>query len=92
MQTEQNPVRTAIAERIISIHQHQIPMEAGWRESNDWNLQNFAYSIADIILKGKKETFINAFRMGQSDISSYSDLALERKFEEIINPISNNNF
>lgn len=53
-------MREAVAKRIMAIHQHQVPMEAGWRHHNDFNLQNFAYSIADIILDGTIDTKIDA--------------------------------
>lgn len=42
--------RKDIAERIVKIHISQIPMESGWRDQNDFRVEQFAYSLADWIL------------------------------------------
>jgi len=48
--------RDKIAQHIIRVHKNIIPMEEGWREQNDFRLQNFAYSIADWIIENSNCT------------------------------------
>lgn len=42
--------REDIAKKIIKMHQNNIPMESGWRDQNDWRVEQFAYTVTDWIL------------------------------------------
>lgn len=56
----EDKLRKWLAERIKSIHQIQMCMDPGWREMNDFQLTNFCYSIADMIIEGDLKTKIDS--------------------------------